>query len=109
MFDPGWVGGITESRRVSELAATYHRAVAPHDCTGPVVYTSGTHICLATPNAMIQEGVRAYYGGWYRDVVTSLPVVDGGTVKPPEGPGLGTSLRSEFLARDDVSVRTTGT
>ncbi|MGH7910170.1 MAG: mandelate racemase/muconate lactonizing enzyme family protein [Candidatus Dormibacteraceae bacterium] len=105
MFDPGWVGGITESRRVSELAATYHRPVAPHDCTGPVVYTSGTHLCLATANTLIQEGVRAYYRGWYGEVLTSLPIVDAGTVRPPDGPGLGTALRAEFLSRDDVSIR----
>ena len=42
------------------MAEAYHRPFAPHDCTGPVVYTAGTHFCLATPNAMIQEGVRAY-------------------------------------------------
>lgn len=108
MLDPGWVGGITESRRVAELAATYHRAVAPHDCTGPVVYASGTHLCLAMPNALIQEGVRAYYRGWYREIVTELPAVEGGTVRPPEGPGVGAALRPEFLQRPDVSVRTSG-
>lgn len=106
MFDPGWVGGITESRRVVELAATYHRPIAPHDCTGPVVYTAGTHLCLAAPNALVQEGVRAYYGGWYREVLTQLPVVENGGVRPPDGPGLGTALREEFLERPDVSVQT---
>lgn len=107
MLDPGWVGGITESRRVSDLAATYQRGVAPHDCTGPVVYTSGTHLCLAAPNVVIQEGVRAYYRGWYRDVVTALPAVERGLVRPPDGPGLGVALRDEFLARDDVMVAST--
>lgn len=107
MLDPGWVGGITESRRVAELAAAYHRAVAPHDCTGPVVYTSGTHLCLAMPNALIQEGVRAYYQGWYREILTQLPVVEDGTVRPPDGPGLGTALRAEFVEGPDVSIQTT--
>ena len=85
MLDPGWAGGITEAREIAGLASAYHRPVAPHDCTGPVVYTVGAHLCLATPNAMIQEGVRAYYLGWYRDVLTSLPQVDGGYVVPPDG------------------------
>ena len=56
-------------------------------------------------NALIQEGVRAYYRGWYREVVTELPIVERGQVRPPDGPGLGTALRAEFLARPDVSVR----
>ncbi|HEX5506345.1 MAG TPA: mandelate racemase/muconate lactonizing enzyme family protein [Thermomicrobiales bacterium] len=105
MLDPGWVGGISESRRIAALAEAYHRPVAPHDCTGPVVYTAGTHLCLATPNAMIQEGVRAYYHGWYRDVLTALPAVEQGFVAPPPGPGLGVRLRPEFLARPELVVR----
>lgn len=39
------------------------RIVRGNICTGPVVYTAGTHLCLATPNAIIQEGGRAYYHG----------------------------------------------
>jgi galactonate dehydratase len=104
MLDPGWVGGISESRRIAAMAEAYHRPVAPHDCTGPVVYTAGTHLCMATPNAMIQEGVRAYYGGWYQDVATNLPQVEDGRVRAPEDAGLGIRLRDEFLARDDVAV-----
>ncbi len=105
MLDPGWAGGISESRRIAALAETYHRPVAPHDCTGPVVYVAGVQLCMATPNAMIQESVRAYYTGWYREVLTALPSVSAGMVHPPEGPGLGSSLRSEFLARSDVSTQ----
>jgi len=106
MFDPGWVGGITEARRVAMLAEVYHRPIAPHDCTGPVVFTVGTHMCVATLNAMLQEGVRAYYLGWYGEVLTALPKVAGGFVAPPEGSGLGTCLRPDFRARPDVVART---
>lgn len=105
MLDPGWVGGITAARRVAALAQAYQRPVAPHDCTGPVVYAVGTHLCMALPNAMIQEGVRAYYHGWYKDVLTELPNVEKGAVAAPAGPGLGARLRPDFLSRPDVSRR----
>ena len=105
MLDPGWVGGLTEARRIAAMAEAYHRPVAPHDCTGPVVYAAGCHFCLATPNAMIQEGVRAYYRGWYQDVVTALPTVEGGYVAPTAAPGLGTRLQPDFLSRPGVTVR----
>jgi galactonate dehydratase len=105
MLDPGWVGGLSEARRIATMAEAYHRPVAPHDCTGPVVYTAGTHFCLATPNAMIQEGVRAYYHGWYRDVLTELPTVEMGYVAAPSGPGLGTRLQDGFTSRPDVTIR----
>ena len=106
IFDPGWIGGISEARRVVALAETYHRPVAPHDCTGPVVFTVGSHLCAASPNAMLQEGVRAYYLGWYGEVLTELPAVVDGHVTPPNGAGLGAALRPEFRKREDVMART---
>jgi galactonate dehydratase len=105
MLDPGWVGGISEARRIADLADAYHRPFAPHDCTGPIVYTAGTHLCLGSPNAMIQEGVRAYYLGWYQDVLTVLPDIQNGYVAAPSGPGLGTRLQDDFLKRDDLVRR----
>jgi galactonate dehydratase len=108
MLDTGWVGGISEGHAIGKLAETYHRPFAPHDCTGPVTYIAGTHLCMSLPNAMIQEGVRAYYdGGWYEDVVTALPAVENGFVSAPDGPGLGTRLQPEFLKRPDIVTRST--
>jgi L-alanine-DL-glutamate epimerase-like enolase superfamily enzyme len=110
MLDTGWVGGISEAVGVARLAEAYQRPFAPHDCTGPVTYAAGTHLCLALPNAMIQEGVRAYYGrgGWYHDVVDTLPRMEDGFVRAPDGPGLGIHLLPDFPTRQDVQVRSTG-
>jgi galactonate dehydratase len=106
MFDPGFVGGVTESRRVANLAEAFHRPFAPHDCTGPVVFSVGVHLTTALPNAMIQESVRAHYdGGWYTHVVTELPKIERGHATPLTGPGLGTRLLPDFRTRADVRVR----
>jgi L-alanine-DL-glutamate epimerase-like enolase superfamily enzyme len=105
MFDPGWVGGISEAVKIAHLAEAYHRPFAPHDCNGPVVFAVGAHLCQALPNALIMEGVRAFYLGWYRDVVTDLPTIAHGTIAAPDGPGLGLRLRPEFLAGPSVRVR----
>ena len=48
------------------------------------------HASLSQPNTLIQESVRAFYTGWYKKLVTTMPVIQGGYVLPMEGPGLGT-------------------
>jgi galactonate dehydratase len=106
ILDIGWVGGIGVARKVAALAEAFERPVAPHDCTGPIVYTASTHLSIHAPNAIVQEHVRAFASGWYRELVTELPVIEGGRITPPSGPGLGTALRPEVLEREDTEIRT---
>ena len=107
VFDVGWVGGVTQARKVAALAEAFELPVAPHDCTGPVVYTAATHLSMHLPNAMIQESVRAFWSGWYGELVTALPVIENGMVAAPIGAGLGTALRPEVFERADAHVRST--
>jgi galactonate dehydratase len=105
MFDPGWAGGITEARHVLGLASTYGVPVAPHDCTGPVVLTVGTQLAVSYPGIELQEMVRAFYYGWYAEMLTDLPIYENGYLRPQDKPGLGTSLRPEITKRKDAKIR----
>jgi galactonate dehydratase len=107
MLDLSWVGGLSEARKIAAMAETYHLPVAPHDCTGPVVLTASVHLSLNAPNALIQETVRAFYTGWYKELVTELPDIRNGFVHPMTGPGLGTRLQPGVLERKDATVRRT--
>jgi L-alanine-DL-glutamate epimerase-like enolase superfamily enzyme len=105
MLDLSWVGGLSEARKIAAMAEAYHLPVAPHDCTGPVVYTASVHLSMNATNALIQESVRAFYSGWYRELVTELPRIEDGYVYPMTGPGLGTRLLPEVTRRQDATVR----
>jgi L-alanine-DL-glutamate epimerase-like enolase superfamily enzyme len=105
MLDLGWCGGLSEAKKIATLAETYHRPIAPHDCTGPVVLTASVHLALNAPNALFQEVVRAYLSSWYRDMLTELPRVENGLVYPMAGPGLGTALQPGIAQRADAIVR----
>src|ERR671921_130059 len=83
MLDLSWCGGISEAKKIATIAEAHHLPVAPHDCTGPVVLTASTHLSMNVPNALIQESVRAYYTGWYRELLTELPTVSDGHISPP--------------------------
>jgi galactonate dehydratase len=67
--------------------------------SGPV--QAGVHLCAASPNALVQEVVRAFYFGWYLELVTELP----GYIAPLEGPGVGLKLRPEVWDRPDAVIR----
>lgn len=107
MLDLSWCGGIGEAKKIATLAEAWGRPVAPHDCTGPVVLTASVHLSLNCPNTLVQETVRAFTTGWYREMLTDLPVIRDGFVYPMEGPGLGTKLRPDRLSAGDCERRVT--
>jgi galactonate dehydratase len=107
-FDIGWIGGLSEALRVSHLAAAHEKQIAPHDCTGPVVWIANLHLALSQVNALWLESVRAYYNGLYRQLVTELPRIAGGQAFAMDSPGLGTALSEELLAHPStVTERST--
>jgi L-alanine-DL-glutamate epimerase-like enolase superfamily enzyme len=105
IMDIAWCGGLSEARRIAALAEAWHIPVAFHDCTGPVVLSASTHLALNARHCFIQELVRAFYFGWYGELVTALPPLQDGKITVPEGPGLGLKLRPERLRAKDVHRR----
>jgi len=106
MPDLVWTGGITEGHKIAILADAFHLPIAPHDCTGLVTIFANLHVCAASPNAMILETVRGFCEGWYRSVYTDNVRIEDGKASFPDGPGLGTRLKPEFLAESGTSIRT---
>lgn len=104
-YDIGWIGGLSEGLRVAHLTAAHDVMIAPHDCTGPVVWAANLHLSLAMPNALILESVRAYYKGLYRQLVTELPRIENGIAHLMPGPGLGTQLSDFVVTHPDTQVQ----
>ena len=106
MLDLGWCGGLSEGKAIASMAEAFGLPVAPHDCTGPVVWMASVHLSLNAPNALIQETVRAFFTGWYTELVSGLPVVEGGRVRlASDRPGLGVELLPGISERKDATIR----
>ncbi len=105
MVDLCWTGGLTEGRKIAALAETWHRPFAPHDCIGPVGFVAAVHTSFSQPNTLIQESVRAFYRGWYLELVTEMPRIENGYVYPMDAPGLGVDLLPAVYERSDLTVR----
>ena len=85
------------SRKTTPLVPKRSRLpVAPHDCTGPLVYLASLHFSIHAPNALVQESVRAFYTGWYRELVTHVPQpVNGSLAKVEFANALMFTLRGQ--------------
>jgi galactonate dehydratase len=108
MLDVSWCGGLSEAKKIATMAEAFQRPVAPHDCTGPIVFAASIHLALNLPNAVFQESVRAYYSSWYRDLVTVMPRIADGHIYPFQGAGLGLELSPFVLDNADAVIRSTG-
>ena len=107
MIDLAWCGGLSEARKIANMAEASELPVTLHDCTGPIVYAASCALSATLPNAMYQEMVRAYASGWYTEIVDNIPQVVDGAVCPLGGAGLGLKLKPEVLQRPDAIIRTT--
>jgi galactonate dehydratase len=107
LTDVSWNGGITEARRVADMAATAMLPFGLHDCTGPVGLAASVHLSMHAEAAFMQEFARAYYYGWYREVSEGLPPVEDGWIRAQETPGHGLSLHPEFLVSPLARTRQT--
>ena len=102
IMDVTWGGGVTVARKVAALAEARARPVAFHDCSGPVTLMVSTHLALALRNIREQEITRAFYYGWYSELVDQLPPLTDGRITVTDKPGLGMNLQPDLLSRADA-------
>ena len=107
MIDPTWVGGISETRRIAELAQIYNVPVLMHDCTGPLTLFSGLNVAMAVPGVTYQESVRAHIATVYPHLIDTEVVVENGTIAPSTRPGLGARWLPEIFDERRRSYRIT--
>jgi galactonate dehydratase len=96
---------ISEGKKIAAMAEAYHLPIAPHDCSGPVNVFACAHLCANCPNVMIMETVRAFYRGYYDEIITPNVDVHDGHLMIPTTPGLGTRLRPEVRDRADARIQ----
>jgi galactonate dehydratase len=107
MIDPTWVGGISETRRIAELAQPYNIPVLMHDCTGPLTLFAGLNIAASVSGVVMQETVRAHIATLYPHLIEDAVVIDAGRIALHDRPGLGTRWREDLFQPDHPGYRRT--
>jgi L-alanine-DL-glutamate epimerase-like enolase superfamily enzyme len=105
--DMGRVGGLTEARRVCELAKERGLTVVPHLWKTGISIAAAAHMAIATPHCAFIEflPVELSESSLRKDLLTTeLHMIDG-KIPIPDRPGLGVELNREALARFKEAAR----
>ena len=91
--DVSHAGGITELKKIANMAEVYYMHVAPHCAIGPVAFSASLHVDAVVPNFLIQEQTdRAVDTGLF----TEDWLVEDGHITLPASPGLGFEIDPEI-------------
>ncbi len=82
-------GGITEIRKIANMAEVYNVQVATHQCYGPIAHVSSLSSMAAVRNFLIQEWEAVNDEAFQRVCNGTYPVQKNGVIALPERPGLG--------------------
>jgi len=106
MFDICWCGGITEAKKMCDMADAYHIPASPHTCGGPLLFVASAHLCTAVQNFSYMESNYWKYTHQYPYFIKNVPVPVNGYITAPEGPGLGVEINEELFRNGDAIVQT---
>jgi galactonate dehydratase len=95
--------GLSEARRICELAAHYDTMFSPHNYMSPLATLINAHLCAAMPNLEILE-IDMDDVPWKWDLIDQkLEIVDGELIVP-ERPGLGANIVEAVVAQHPLGV-----
>ena len=100
--DLSHAGGISECKKIANMAEAFDVALAPHCPLGPIALASCVQIDTCCPNAFIQEqslGIHYNKGGELYEYLKDPSVFQykEGFVDIPQGPGLGIEINEERI------------
>jgi L-alanine-DL-glutamate epimerase-like enolase superfamily enzyme len=106
MYDVTWCGGISEAKKISDMADTYKIPTSPHTGGGPILWYASIHTATTLTNFYIMESVYHLYNDLYPLFLNNVPAPVNGYVTAPEMPGLGIEVRDEPFRNGDAVIET---
>lgn len=89
------VGGLSEGRKIANMAELYYIPLAPHNVSSPVGTIAACHTCASIPNFLVLEFHGLNIKHWNDLIITDHPVIQEGYITLPDKPGLGVELNEE--------------
>ena len=90
-------GGLSECRKIANMAEVYYIQFAPHKVCGPLGTMASAHVCATIPNFLVMEWHWIDYEGWDDFATRDQPVIQQGHVVLTDRPGIGLDVNDEAL------------
>ena len=103
--DGSHAGGITELKKIANMAEVYYMHIMPHCAIGPVALAACMQVDAVTPNFLIQESVGP---DWLMDVIEEPWPVNGGYIELPTQPGLGFTINEAEVQKQHTYTEELG-
>jgi L-alanine-DL-glutamate epimerase-like enolase superfamily enzyme len=96
--DLGNCGGITEGKKICDMANTYDAAVQVHVCGGPIATAAALQLEAVIPNFLIHEQHAVAQLKANRDTCKYDYLPENGSFSIPDRPGIGQELTEKAMA-----------
>ncbi|HZN23782.1 MAG TPA: enolase C-terminal domain-like protein [Burkholderiales bacterium] len=96
-------GGITALVKIAHLAEAFHMNLEVHHGGNSLNNVANLHVILAIPNTeyfevLLPDATQKY------GLVQDITVARDGTVRPPDGAGLGANIDFDLIARKKIEI-----
>lgn len=96
--DVSHAGGISEVKKIANMAEIYYVHIMPHCAIGPIAFSACLQVDAVVPNFLIQEQIDAGLGN---DLFETSWKVENGYIELPTGDGLGFEVDEKLVRQDD--------
>jgi len=100
-------GGLSESRKIAQLAETYYIPFAPHLVSSPLGTMATAHVCASVPNFLVLEWhaleEREVWDSYVKLPNGARSIVENGHIRIPEIPGIGVELDMDNVRKHAVA------
>ncbi|MDC7124110.1 MAG: mandelate racemase/muconate lactonizing enzyme family protein [Spirochaetales bacterium] len=91
-------GGITETKKICDMAQVYDMGVQIHVCGGPIATAAALQVEATIPNFVIHEEHNANLLSAFKKAGKYYHAPKNGTYEIPELPGIGQEMSEEAMA-----------
>lgn len=96
------VGGLSEGRKIANMAQAYYVPFAPHCVVSPIGTMSTAHVCASIPNFLVCEWHWINHLDLWKNWVKEGEIIQKGYVTVTDKPGFGVEMDEEVARKAQV-------